>query len=62
MGGTACVEYGFGTLGAQRLVSICTEENVDSRRVIEKLGFHIHEQVPFEELGITFWVHALDAK
>ena len=61
-GGAACVEYGFGVLGAPRLVSICTEENVESRRVMEKLGFRLHEQIPFEELGITLWVHALDAK
>jgi len=60
-GGAAGVEYGLGTLGAQRLVSICTEENVESRRVMEKLGFALHEQIPFEELGITLWVHALDA-
>ena len=61
-GGAACVGYGFGSLGAHRLVSICTEENVESRRVMEKLGFRLHENVPFEELGITLWVHALDAK
>jgi len=28
---------------------------------MEKLGFALHEQIPFEELGITLWVHALDA-
>jgi RimJ/RimL family protein N-acetyltransferase len=61
-GGAAGVEYGFGALRAQRLVSICTEGNSESRRVMEKLGFRLHEQVPFEELGITLWVHALDAK
>jgi len=61
-GGAACVEYGFGVLGAQRLVSICIEENAASRRVMEKLGFRLHERVPFEPLGITLWVHALDAK
>jgi RimJ/RimL family protein N-acetyltransferase len=61
-GGAACVEYGFDTLGAQRLVSICTEENAQSRRVMAKLGFRLHEQVPFDERGITLWVHALDAK
>jgi RimJ/RimL family protein N-acetyltransferase len=58
-GGAACVQYGFETLGARRLVSICTEENVESRRVMEKLGFRLHEQIPFEELGITLWVHVL---
>ena len=59
-GGAAGLEYGFGALGARRLVSICTEENVESRRVMEKLGFRLHEQVPFDELGITLWVHALE--
>jgi len=60
-GGAAGAEYGFGVLGAQRLVSICVEENAASRRVMEKLGFRLHERVPFEPLGITLWVHALDA-
>lgn len=60
-GGAAGVEYGFGVLGAQRLVSICTEENTESRRVMEKLGFRLLEQVPFAELGITLWVHVLEA-
>ena len=60
--GAAGVDHGFGALGAARIVSICTEENVESRRVMEKLGFRLHEQIPFEEFGITLWVHALDAK
>ena len=45
-----------------RLVSICVEENVESRRVMEKLGFHLHETVLFEPLGIELLVHARDAK
>jgi len=61
-GGAAGVQYGFGTLGAGRLVSICTEENVESRRVMAKLDFTLHQEVPFEELGITLWVHARDSK
>ena len=61
-GGAAGVEHGFGALGAHRLVSICTEENIESLRVMAKLGFRLHEHVPFDELGITLWVHALDAK
>ena len=60
-GGAAGVRHGFETLGAQRLVSICTEENVESRRVMEKLGFRLHERVPLEQLGIMLRVHALDA-
>ena len=61
-GGAGGVEYGFGVRGAQRLVSICTEENAESRRVMAKLGFKLHRQVPFEQLGITLWVHALEAE
>ena len=37
--GAACVVWGFGPLGFRRLVSITVEENVASRRVMEKLGF-----------------------
>jgi RimJ/RimL family protein N-acetyltransferase len=59
-GGAAGARYGFG-LGFSRIVSICTEENLESRRVMAKLGFRLHEQIPFEELGITLWVHALEA-
>lgn len=61
-GGAAGVEYGFEVLGAKRLVSICTEGNAGSRRVMEKLGFRLHERVPFAELGTELWVHALEAK
>jgi len=60
--GAACVAYGFEVLHVKRLVSICVEENSASRRVMEKLGFLLLEQIPFEELGITLWVHALDPK
>jgi RimJ/RimL family protein N-acetyltransferase len=61
-GGAACVDYGFERLRAPRLVSICIEENVESRRVMEKLGFRLHATVPFEPLGIDLLVHARDAK
>jgi RimJ/RimL family protein N-acetyltransferase len=61
-GGAACVEYGFGVLRMPRLVSICVEENVESRRVMEKLGFGLHETAFFEPLGIELLVHAREAK
>jgi RimJ/RimL family protein N-acetyltransferase len=61
-GGAAGVEYGFGVLDMPRLVSICVEENVESRRVMEKLRFRLHDAVPFEPLGIDLLVHARDAK
>ena len=49
-------------LGVPRLVSICVEGNAESRRVMEKLGFHLHETVCFEPLDIDLLVHARDAK
>jgi RimJ/RimL family protein N-acetyltransferase len=60
--GAACVEWAFGTLGFERVVSIATEANAASRRVMEKLGFELHEVVPFPELDLDLWVHALDRK
>jgi len=58
--GRACLDWGFGELGFARLVSITTEENVASRRVMAKLGFDLLATVPFPELDIELLVHALD--
>jgi ribosomal-protein-alanine N-acetyltransferase len=60
--GRASIEWAFGELGFERVVSITTEANVASRRVMEKLGFRLLELVPFPELGLDLWVHALDRK
>jgi RimJ/RimL family protein N-acetyltransferase len=57
--GAASIEWAFGELGYARVVSITTEENVASRRVMAKLGFELHAKVP-SEWG-ELWVHALDA-
>jgi RimJ/RimL family protein N-acetyltransferase len=56
--GGACVEWGFGELGFDRLVSITTEPNLASRNVMHKLGFVVHAYVP-SEWGLL-WVHARD--
>jgi ribosomal-protein-alanine N-acetyltransferase len=58
-GGAACVRWAFDGLGFGRVVSITTEENLASRRVMAKLGFELHAQVPFERWQL--WVHALDS-
>jgi RimJ/RimL family protein N-acetyltransferase len=60
-GGAAAVRYGFETLAAERLVSICTPENEASRRVMEKLGFTYLTTRTHEELGLDLWIHALTA-
>jgi RimJ/RimL family protein N-acetyltransferase len=56
--GAAAVAWGFGELGYARLVSITTEENLASRKVMAKLGFELHERVP-SEWG-DLWIHRLD--
>ena len=60
--GRASVDWAFRDLGSSRLVSITTEENLASRRVMAKLGFELHETIPFPELGIDLLVHALDRR
>ena len=60
--GRASIGWAFGELGFERVVSITTEENVASRRVMEKLGFELLQLVPFPEMGLDLWVHALDRK
>lgn len=55
--GAAAVEWAFGELGYERVVSITTEANIASRTVMAKLGFSLHAQLP-SEWGVL-WVHAL---
>jgi RimJ/RimL family protein N-acetyltransferase len=56
--GAASVAWAFGELGYDRVVSITTEENLASRRVMAKLGFELLTRIP-SEWGEQ-WVHALD--
>lgn len=56
--GAASIAWTLGELGYTRVVSIATEANVASRRVMARLGFRLHERVP-SEWG-ELWVHALD--
>jgi RimJ/RimL family protein N-acetyltransferase len=60
--GRACVDYAFGELGFQRVVSICTAENVPSRRVMEKLGFAPWREVDEPVFRLRLIVHALDRR
>jgi RimJ/RimL family protein N-acetyltransferase len=55
--GRACVNWAFGELGFERVVSITTEENIASRSVMAKLGFDLLTVLP-SEWG-PLWVHAL---
>src|SRR5262249_24055321 len=58
--GAAAIRYGFDVLRLPRIVSITTEENLASRRVMEKLGLRYLTDVLDEVTDLTLWVHALD--
>jgi RimJ/RimL family protein N-acetyltransferase len=57
--GAACVEWAFGALGYERVVSISVPDNLASRRVMAKLGFRVLEVMPRSPWG-ELWIHALD--
>jgi RimJ/RimL family protein N-acetyltransferase len=59
--GEASIAYAFEALRVRRVVSITTEANLASRRVMEKLELRKLTEVPFPELELVLWVHARDA-
>jgi RimJ/RimL family protein N-acetyltransferase len=56
--GGAAIAWAFGELGLARVVSITSEANLASRRVMAKLGFQRHAVVE-SEWG-ELWVHLLE--
>jgi RimJ/RimL family protein N-acetyltransferase len=58
--GAACLRYGFDELDFERIVSICTAENVASRRVMEKLGLRPWRHVHDPKLDLDLLVHACE--
>ena len=58
--GAACIDYAFGELCFERVVSICTPENAASRRVMEKLGFRLWRELPDRTLDLDLLLHRLD--
>jgi RimJ/RimL family protein N-acetyltransferase len=56
--GAASIAWAFGDLGFARVVSITSEANTASRRVMAKLELRLLERIP-SEWG-ELWVHALD--
>jgi RimJ/RimL family protein N-acetyltransferase len=58
-GALAVRDLAFDTLGLSRLVSITTDENGASRRVMTKLGFAYDRHIPFERWNLR--VAVLDA-
>lgn len=58
-GALAVRDTAFTVLGLPRLVSLTTEENLASRRVMDKLGFRYDRHLPFERWMLR--VATLDA-
>jgi ribosomal-protein-alanine N-acetyltransferase len=52
-------DLGFGDLHLERLVSLIRVGNLASRRVAEKVGMSLAEQV--ERSGVPYWLYAMDA-
>jgi RimJ/RimL family protein N-acetyltransferase len=60
--GAASLAYAFDTLCLPRVVSITTESNLPSRRVMEKLGLRKLTEVRSPRFpGLVLWVHGRDA-
>lgn len=57
--GGASVSWAFEHLDVPRLVSIATPENAASRRVMQKLGFSMVQEIVDPLLGIKLLLHAL---
>ena len=59
--GEAFLAWSFGELGFRRVVSITSEANLASRRVMAKLGFDLLTVVQDGRAGGELWVHRRDA-
>ena len=55
---TAVRDFGFTTLGLDRLVSLIRVGNDRSRRVAEKIGMSLVEQI--ERNGATYWLYRIE--
>jgi ribosomal-protein-alanine N-acetyltransferase len=55
----ACRDYGFGTLGYDRLVSLIDPANLPSRRVAEKVGMRLEKHT--YKWGKEICVYAVDS-
>src|SRR5436853_4952373 len=58
--GAAFRDRAFGELGYERLISLIRPENIQSRRVAEKLGMAVEKETPFGSMGWKHFVYALE--
>jgi RimJ/RimL family protein N-acetyltransferase len=57
--GAAFCDRAFGELGFERIISLIRPENVQSRRVAEKLGMSVEKETVFGSMGWKHFVYAL---
>ena len=60
-GDRASVDFAFGTLGLEQLVSITRPENHNSWNVMQKLGMTLERTTTHPEYNFDIVVYALDA-
>jgi RimJ/RimL family protein N-acetyltransferase len=58
-GGRAALDFGFGVLGLEEIVSIYEPENVASGRVMERIGMVVDRDTPHPELGVPLRVYKM---
>ena len=51
----ALVEYGFETLGVERIIGLCVPDHMASQRVMEKAGMQAEEPITFYAEQGHFW-------
>ena len=58
--GAAFRDRAFGELGFERIISIIRPENIQSRRVAEKLGMAVEKETTFGSMGWRHFVYVLE--
>ena len=57
--GRAFRDRAFGELGFARIISLIRPENIQSRRVAEKIGMSVEKETLFGSMGWRHFVYAL---
>ncbi len=57
--GAACRDRAFGELGLERIISLILPDNIQSRRVAEKLGMSVEKETAFGPQGWKHFVYAV---
>jgi RimJ/RimL family protein N-acetyltransferase len=59
-GAAASLDYGFGTLGLDRVISIAHRDNIASRRVMEKNGLTFEQEATLPHSGAEVVILGID--